>query len=256
MGATQAAESLLVDSQLGQLPLLITCPHDGRQQPPGVPERPDEQRGCGRARKQADLSTRAIARGLSVAVEDLTAQPFSVTAHFHRRFIDANRRAACAFDARAAAPFYQEYHRRITLGIAAIKRTFPNRGLLVDIHGAADLADQPGIHVLLGTDNRRSLGRLFELDSMILWRRGGPVRALQSAGFGVIPAEAGEDEHSSFDGGFTVRRHGAARATGLDALQVEIVRSVRRDERRRQQLIQALAEGLVSLLRRQQRLVQ
>jgi N-formylglutamate amidohydrolase len=256
MAPQRAAESLLVDSQLGELPLLLTCPHDGRREPPGVPPRPDQpQPGCGRVRKDADLSTRSITLGLSAAAEDLAAQPFSVIARFRRRFIDANREEACAFVARAAKPFYDEYHRRITLGIAAIKRTFPNRGLLVDIHGAAD-QDDPGIHVLLGTDNRRSLGRLFELDSMILWRRGGPVRALQSAGFGVIPAEAGEDEHSSFDGGFTVRRHGAARAAGLDALQVEIVRSVRRDERRRQQLIQALAEGLVSLLRRQQRLVQ
>ena len=136
--------------------------------------------------------TRQITLGLSAAVEDLAALPFSVIARFRRRFIDANREAKCAFDsqaAKAAKPFYDEYHRRITLGIAEIKRTFPNRGLLVDIHGAADQAD-PGIHVLLGTDNRKSLKRLLALDSMILWRRGGPVRRLQAAGFGVIPAEA------------------------------------------------------------------
>jgi N-formylglutamate amidohydrolase len=256
MISRRSAESLLVDSQLGELPLLLTCPHDGRGKPPGVPVRPDQQPGCGRARKQPDLSTRPITLGLSTTVEDLTAQPFSVVARFHRRFIDANRRAACAFKSQAAAPFYEEYHRRIRLGIAAIKSAFPNRGLLADIHGAADLADRPGIHVLLGTDNGNSLRRLLDLDPIILWRRGGPVRALQAAGFGVIPAEAGDEEHSSFDGGFTVRRHGATRAAGLDALQVEIVRSVRSDERRRKQLIQALAAGLVSVLRRQARLVE
>ena len=176
MASQRSAESLFVDSQLGELPLLLTCPHDGRGAPPGVPVRSDQpQPGCGRVRKDADLSTRQITLGLSAAVEDLTAQPFSVIARFRRRFIDANREAKCAFDSQAAKPFYDEYHRRITLGIAAIKRTFPNRGLLVDIHGAAD-QDDPGIHVLLGTDNGKSLKRLLALDEMILWRRGGPVR--------------------------------------------------------------------------------
>jgi N-formylglutamate amidohydrolase len=256
MAPQRSAESLLVDSQLGELPLLLTCPHGGSGEPPGVPHRPDQLPGCGRAQKAADQFTRQITLGLSAAVQDLAGQPFSVIARFHRRFIDANRKEECAFKSRAAKPFYDEYHRRITLGIAAIKRTFPNRGLLVDIHGAADQPEMPGIHVLLGPDNRRSIQRLRDLDDMILWRRGGPVRRLQAAGFGVIPAESNGRELSSFDGGFTIKRHGAERAAGLDALQVEIVRSVRMDEERREQLIEALAAGLVSVLRRQARLVE
>jgi N-formylglutamate amidohydrolase len=60
----------------------------------------------------------------------------------------------------------------------------------------------------------------------------------------------------SFDGGFTVRQHGASHASGLDALQIEIVRSVRSQERRRNRLIQSLAQGLVHLLAQQARLVQ
>jgi N-formylglutamate amidohydrolase len=259
MAPQRSAETLFVDSQLGELPLLLTCPHDGRGAPPGLEPRSDPpEPGCGRVRTDADLFTRQITLGLSAAVEDLTALPFSVIARFRRRFIDANREAKCAFDsktAKAARPFYDEYHRRITLGIAAIKRTFPNRGLLVDIHGARDQAD-PEIHVLLGTDNGKSLKRLLALDPMILWRRGGPVRRLQAAGFGVVPAEAGGMENSSFDGGFTVRSHGAERASGLDALQVEIVFNVRDNDDLRKQLIEALAAGLVSVLRRQARLVE
>jgi N-formylglutamate amidohydrolase len=222
-----------------------------------VGPRPNEPRdGCGPVRKRADEFTLRITRGLSTAVEDLAGQPFSVLARFHRRFIDANREETCAFVAEAARPFYAEYHRRITLGIAAIKRTFPNRGLLVDIHGAADQLEMPGIQVLLGMDNRKSLQRLLALDRRILWRPGGPVRRLQAAGFGVIPAEPDGRELSNFDGGFTVQHHGAERAAGLDALQVEIVRKVRMDEVSRGQLIAALAAGLVSVLRRQARLVE
>jgi N-formylglutamate amidohydrolase len=153
MPPQRSAESLLVDSQLGELPLLLTCPHGGGGKPPGVGPRPNRPRPeCGPVKKRADEFTLPITRGLSAAVEDLAGQPFSVLARFHRRFIDANREERCAFVAEAAEPFYDEYHRRITLGIAAIKRTFPNRGLLVDIHGAADQLEMPGIHVLLGME--------------------------------------------------------------------------------------------------------
>jgi hypothetical protein len=92
------------------MPLLITCPHDGRQQPEGVPERPDEQPGCPRVKKQADLSTRAIALGVSAAVEARTElRPFAVIARFHRLYIDSNRSRKCAFASPNASPHYREY---------------------------------------------------------------------------------------------------------------------------------------------------
>jgi N-formylglutamate amidohydrolase len=253
----RAAGSSFVEWQPGQLPLLITCPHDGRPQPPGVSERPDAQQpNCPRTRKQADLSTRAIALGLSAAVDSMTeVRPFAVIARFHRRYIDANRSRRCAFVSPNASPHYLEYHRLIRRAIRSIRTTFPRRGLLVDLHGAADLGDLPNVHVLLGTDNGRSLARLLALDSNILWRRAGLVQTLESAGFGVIPAQATDPEHSSFDGGFTVRSHGAAHPSGLDALQIEVVRSVRVDAPRRRQLIEALAEGLLKVLARQEKLV-
>jgi len=245
-----------VDWEIGQAPLLIASPHDGRLQPPGTPERPDQQQDCGRAKKQADVSTRIIALGLRDAVEALTGStPSIVIARFHRRYIDANRSRQCAFKARVAGRFYDEYHHRIDLAIAAIKKQFPKRGVLVDIHGAADQTDRPDIQVLLGSDNGNSIRRLLELDPLILFRRNGIVRTLQRDGFGVIPGEPNEPEHSSFDGGFTVQQHGASHASGLDALQVEIVRSVRTQAQRRSRLIQTLAQGLVRLLDQQRRLV-
>lgn len=248
--------SNFVDWHLGQSPLLIACPHNGQGQPPGVPERPDRQRGC-LTKKQADSATRTIALGLADAIEAITGStPSLVIAGFHRRYIDANRERRCAFEAQEAAPFYREYHRRIRLAIAAIKSVFSRRGMLVDVHGAADLADRPAIDVLFGSDGGKSIGRLLALDPVILWRRRGLVRTLQSAGFGVIPAEAGDPENPNFDGGFTVRRHGAAHTAGLDALQVEIVRRVRLDADRRDELISALADGLLRLLVRQKKLVE
>ncbi len=92
----------LVDWHIGRMPLVITCPHDGRAKPPGVPERRDDQAGC-LTKKQADLSTWTIALGLSSAVEALMGlEPSMVVARFHRRYIDANRPAKCAFVAREA----------------------------------------------------------------------------------------------------------------------------------------------------------
>lgn len=248
--------NLLVDYQAGAYPLIIACPHNGSRQPAGTPERPPQQQGC-LTKKQADLFTRAIALGLSQRIDDsVGAAPSHVIARFHRRFIDANRPERCAFLAAEARPFYREYHRRIGQGVATIKQDFPKRGLLVDIHGAADLADRPGVHVLLGSDGGTSISRLLALDSNILWRRGGLVRTLEAAGFGVIPAHAGDPEHANFDGGFTIQRHGAGHASGLDALQIEVVRSVRQDAGRRAALTRALADGVIRLLARQKRLVQ
>jgi N-formylglutamate amidohydrolase len=250
-------EGQFVEWHIGTYPVLVTCPHDGRRQPPGVPERPDEQDGCASNKKLADLSTRSIATGLCEAIEARTgAMPSMVAARFHRRFIDANRKASCAFEAPAAAPFYDAYHRRIRLALNSIRRDFPKRGLLVDIHGAADPADLPEVQVLLGTDGHKSIARLLELDPNMLWRRGGLVRKLEAAGFGVVPATSTAPEHANFDGGFTIRRYGASHPTGLDAVQVEIVRSVRLDPSRRTTLIGALARGLISVLVRQQKLVQ
>ena len=94
----------LVDWHIGRMPLVITCPHDGRAEPPGVPERPDDQAGC-LTKKQADLSTRTIALGLSSAVQVLIGlEPSMVVARFHRRYIDANRPEKCAFVARERGP--------------------------------------------------------------------------------------------------------------------------------------------------------
>ena len=220
-----------VDWEIGQAPLLIACPHDGRLQPSGTPERPDQQEGCGRAKKQADVSTRIIALGLRDAVEAMTgSKPSIVIARFHRRYIDANRSRQCGFKARVAARFYDEYHHRIDLAIAAIKKQFPKRGVLVDIHGAADQTDRPDIQVLLGSDSGNSIRRLLELDPLILFRRNGIVRTLQGGGF-------------------------ASHASGLDALHVETVRSVRTQAQRRSRVIQTLAQGLVRLLDQQRRLV-
>ena len=246
----------LVDWHIGRMPLVITCPHDGGAEPPGVPERPDDQAGC-LTKKQADLSTRTIALGLSSAVQALMGlEPSMVVARFHRRYIDANRPEKCAFVAREARPLYREYHNRITAAIRSTVKQFPRLGILVDIHGAADLSEEPDTHVLLGTDGGGSIARLLELDPRILFRRQGLVRSLQSGGFGVIPANAGDPEHASFDGGFTVQRHGASRASGIDALQIEVVRKVRLNAARRDALIQMLAHGLIRLLARQKILVE
>ena len=166
--------------------------------------------------------------------------------------------AVCVSGTRVAAPFYREYHRRIDLAIAAIKTVVSETGECSSTFMAQRI---PGPinrtwDVLLGSDNGNSIRRLLNLDPLILFRRPPCGRTLQAARFGVIPAAFDDPEHSSFDGGFTVRQHGASHASGLDALQIEIVRSVRSQERRRNRLIQSLAQGLVHLLAQQARLVQ
>ena len=90
-----------------------------------------------------------------------------VVARFHRRYIDANRPGKCAFVAARRGPSIarsQPDHG----GHPFHMKRFPRRGILVDIHGAADLSEHPDTHVLLGTDGGESIARLLELDPRIL----------------------------------------------------------------------------------------
>jgi hypothetical protein len=115
-----------------------------------------------------------------------------------------------------------------------------------------------GLHVIclcLGAQGVR-VGVTLRLDPNVLWRRAGLVRTLASPESGVVPAAADDAEHTNFDGGPTIRRYRGAQPTGLDALQIEIIRSVRLDCTPPNSICSSLGPGLVSLLARQQRRVQ
>src|SRR5262249_20041849 len=172
-------ECLLVKRHRGVMPVILTCPHDGTQPPPGVEERTEEDTpaGCQFTRSR-DLETAPITQSVAQKILDLTGlSPYVVIAGFHRKFIDANRPVECAFTDSAARPFYDEYHGRISGYVNEIRAQNANHGFLFDIHGKRLIESDPA-DIYLGTDNGGSL--LPGVDPANPFPQHGLARLLQS----------------------------------------------------------------------------
>jgi hypothetical protein len=252
------AECQLVKRHRGSMPVILTCPHDGDQSPPGVDVRTDEATppGCLFSRSR-DRETALITQSVAQKILDLTGlSPYVVIARFSRRFIDANRSLNCAFTDPDAQPFYDEYHGRITGYIDEIRRQNANRGFLFDIHGNRLIESDPA-DIYLGTDNGGSLLPGFDRASIFMQhglqgllksvrREGGGTPPLPVFQYRVSPADAGTRETSSVDGGFTVRHYGAF----INSIQLEIAGTIREVDRNRLILIEDLAFAIINFVRR------
>src|SRR5436189_60074 len=93
--AGQAFASDLVHVEAGELPIILTAPHGGRQDVPGC----DTRTPVGsRFVVYTDVNTDILAVQIAAELKRLTGkQPYLVIAKFHRRYIDANRVSDEAF---------------------------------------------------------------------------------------------------------------------------------------------------------------
>jgi len=256
-------EDRLVKRHRGTMPVILTCPHDGTETPPGVDARtrdatPD---GCQFTTK-SDLQTAFITQSVAQKILDLTGlSPYVVMANFDREFIDANRPRSpvnCAFTDPDAKPFYDEYHNRIAGFVEEIRVQNGNRGFLFDIHGKVEIPEDPA-DIYLGTDNGKSLLPGFDRASIFMQhglqgllksarRETGPTPAPVFQ-YRISPADAAAQENSSVDGGFTVQRYGVF----INSIQIEIADTIRTCddcEQKRLFLIEDLAFSIINFVRR------
>jgi len=235
----------LVARHRGTLPLVLACPHDGGESPPGVPVRSGDVPGC-HFEKDADRQTHLIGVQLAERLLELCGQaPYVVLAEFHRRHIDANRSSRCAYEVPAAAPFYDEYHATLRTFVDEV-RAEHGFGWLIDIHGCAPLAADPA-DVYLGTANGASVQRLLCTDALALFRHRSLRGLLTGAGYVLSPGAPGQPDPPPFAGGFTVQTYGSSHDDGIDALQVEIVESIRIEDTARAAFVEQLAQALAVL---------
>ena len=252
MPATSYDTLLLVERLRGTLPVLLACGHDGARQPEGVRAREREQfpASCdfqpSRDRNVADL-TRAV-------VDQLRRQageaPYVVIAAFHRKYIDANRSAECAFEPGPAEPYYDEYHATLRGFMDEIRAENDGIGLLLDLHGAQRRADAPA-DIYVGTENGTTITALRAGTSDdALYRRRGLVGLLQAADYAMLPGKFCDREHPAFTGGYTVETYGSHRTDGIDAIQLEIAAELRTNAACRTSLATVLGSAIASLLPR------
>jgi N-formylglutamate amidohydrolase len=228
----------LVTASKGDLPLILTAPHDGTESVGLVPTRTS-------GAMVRDVGTGELAQRAADIIEKKTGKrPYLVIARFSRKYIDANRAPEEAYESDAAAPAYRAYHDRIAAYVAEVKSRFPAGALLVDVHGQGQEANV----IFRGTRNG--------VTARALMARSGPeallgpkslIGELAARGYRTNPAPDGSTLHEDrrFNGGYTVFKYGSQNPDGIDAIQLEFGSSLRMQHR----LAEDLADCLIGVMK-------
>ena len=204
----------LITVRKGDIPIIVTAPHGGREKVPGVAERTGD--GAAKFVTVNDTNTDLLAEKLAAALKkELGGEPYLVVARFERKYLDVNRPAAEAYESDAAKPVYEAYHTAVKGAVTEVNKTW-GRGLLLDLHGQAAKADA----IFRGTRNLKTVQLLK--DRFGVKAITGPnsvLGVLAKKGYAVIPANDSDDaEDKRFNGGYTVGTYGPT----LDAIQLEL----------------------------------
>ena len=107
----QSSNRFGVAVQRGDLPIILSAPHGGRERIVGVPVR--QRQNVRQFKISSDLNTDKLTQLFADAIErKLGKRPFVVSAQFHRKYIDANRPPSRAYETDAAKGPYGAYHTR------------------------------------------------------------------------------------------------------------------------------------------------
>ncbi|MBM3859521.1 MAG: hypothetical protein FJ395_07725 [Verrucomicrobia bacterium] len=221
-----SADDNLLAIQEGELPIILSAPHGGRVDIPGVPPRTGTglPKGAGKFVTARDMNTEELTKEIVSALEARTGKkPYYVVARFHRKFVDANRRSEGAYEDPKAGRVYDAYHQALARFCEAVY-TKHGCGLVLDIHGQSSAPDT----IFRGTQNGKTVRLLVE-------RLGekahiGPKSfcgLLAAQGLTVVPADA-SGETSAYTGGYIVQASGER--AGIGAIQLEFGSNLRKKE--------------------------
>jgi N-formylglutamate amidohydrolase len=210
----------------GNLPIILTAPHGGREPVPGLAPRDITNKPKGndplRYIVGMDFNTDVIVQGIAREIKQLTGKAsYMVMARFQRKFIDANRVPDVAYDDPSAEPYYRYYHDTIRRFVDDVREHYP-AGILIDVHGQSKM---PGA-LIRGTHNGKTITKLLARAGVdALTGTTGLYGQLEANGFVVFPANTvpleGKSENAGFLGGFTLYKYGSNNPTGIDAVLFE-----------------------------------
>lgn len=216
LAAERRAVDYLVTSESGMLPIILSAPHGGRDEIPGVAVR----RGVGVAQFSTgrDHNTGELAERIASRLQErVGAKPFLVIANFDRKYVDANRPSEGAYEAEQARSYYEAYHRALGEHCQHVRKLW-GLGLLLDIHGQGTQVDA----IFRGTDNLKSVTDLeLRFGKAALSGAKSILGFLERSGYRVIPANGDGQREQRYSGGYTTRTYGSHRGTGIDAIQLE-----------------------------------
>lgn len=226
------------DQTVFPIPVLLTCPHGGiaRLSPKRVDSNLPPSCSRDNFSDDSDLLTIHLTESIAANIYNLSEKKvYKKIALVHRRFVDFNRDAECAFENsndNRAKYLYDEYHDGILETINKMHERNKNGfRFLFDIHGT----QESDADIYFGTDAKNPEGSticgLLTLNPKALWDDTGLIKLLQDRGYKTCPKEMGDDELSKLDGGTTVRNYGSCNFNQrVEAIQCEIAPKFRDED--------------------------
>lgn len=221
----------------GELPIILSVPHDGTLTPNELPDR------TGPDADVRDIYALDHARRIASALEELTGQrPHLIANHLRRGKVEPNREVgAGAQGHKLAERAWYEYHNWIDMAKHTVTRDH-GKGFYVDLHGHAhEIARNEIGYLLTATDlahsddllnqaafiDKSSVANLARQDpSQFADLIRGPSSLgdmLVKRGYPSIPSSSDPAPNGTayFNGGYSTGRHGSRNGGTIDGLQIE-----------------------------------
>lgn len=242
----------------GNLPLVISVPHDGEMMPEFIPDR--KKGGAGR-----DFGTLEIALEMIKGIKEKTGKyPHVIIMHLARKKLDANREEnEAAQENLIALETWEEYHGYIESALIQAEREY-GMGFFIDFHGQRHPEGRIEIGYCL--DNELIMLPDEDLDSEEIMERSSIKKMSEQLkikhselirggkSLGAIldkyrvkstpsPSDPFPGLKNYFSGGYTTTRHAVMSEGNVSGLQIEL-----NEELREQRNVKATAEMLVDAL--------
>ena len=255
----RAGETGYIHHRPGELPIVLSVPHDGALAPADIPDR------------TTGVTVRdSHARALAEAIRDALAArcgraPHLVVCELSRKKVDCNRPLAEGAADPAAARAWRDYHDALDAAERAVLARSPH-GLYRDIHSHGHPKKRSEIGHLLKADDLRLPAARLDADDTVAARsslralsRRTPAKfsellrgetslggLLVARGVPAVPSptEAPLPGEPYFNGAYDIAAHGSRDGGRLDAAQLEVPGMLRDTPEHRAATARAIAEAL------------
>ncbi len=224
----------------GNIPLIISIPHDGEKNPMILPDR------NGKDVTKSDAGTQEMGWAIRESFFKKTGKiPYLVINHLRRRKVDVNREVEEASGGNKTAEMvWDEYHSFIDEAKEAVLKDY-RRGLYIDLHahnhtaqflelgylldaeelqlGDTDLEDD----LFIDKSSLRNLVKIHPKKAKFISLLRGDFSLgtlLEKSGYPAIPSRshpAPELEQPFFRGGYSLNRHCVLTGGAIDGIQIE-----------------------------------
>jgi N-formylglutamate amidohydrolase len=215
----------------GTIPLIFSVPHGGSTKFDKIPDRINGIHGVDKDTVRLALDLIENINKIFQLNSDYISTPSYLISKIKRVKIDFNRKESEAYYPKSilAREIYQSYHNKIQKLISYNLNKF-KRSLLIDIHGFEKAKRPKGfrdVDLVLGTNNLESLfkEKLPKKD----WGKNFRGKIVKKFNDLTIPIAPGHHNRKEYvlTGGYIIKKYGASRIEGSQAIQIEFSDSIR-----------------------------